>query len=229
LFCDCEHKYELFVSFAMRYHRIPDETVRRLPIYLRGLMVSADQGMEHISSRSLADFVGVNPWQIRKDFSYFGDFGTPGIGYNIERLAREIKKILRLDVIRKAALIGVGDLGSALLAYPGFKTYGLDIVAAFDVDPKKIGKAIGGIKVEDVTRIDTLRQRDITLAVVAVPRASAQLAVDKLVAAGIRGILNFAPCKVTVPKRIKVITLDIAMELARLAYYIPRVEPVNEK
>lgn len=212
----------------MRYHRIPDETVRRLPIYLRGLMVSADQGMEHISSRSLADFVGVNSWQIRKDFSYFGDFGIPGVGYNIEKLAREIKKILRLDVIRKAALVGVGDLGSALLAYPGFKMYGLDITAAFDVDPKKISKVISGVEVEDVAKIDTLRQRDITLAVVAVPRASAQLAVDKLVAAGVRGILNFAPCKVTVPKRVKVITLDIAMELARLPYYIPRVELVNE-
>lgn len=213
----------------MRYHRIPDETVRRLPIYLRGLMVSADQGKEHISSRSLADFVGVNSWQIRKDFSYFGDFGTPGVGYHIEKLAREIKKILRLDVIRKAALIGVGDLGSALLTYPGFKMYGLDIIAAFDVDPRKISKVIGGIKVEDVAKIDTLRQRDITLAVVAVPRTSAQFAVDKLVAAGIRGILNFAPCKVAVPKRIKVITLDIAMELARLPYYIPRVELMNER
>lgn len=212
----------------MRYHRIPDETVRRLPIYLRALMVSADQGMEHISSRSLADFVGVNSWQIRKDFSYFGDFGIPGVGYNIKKLAREIKKILRLDVIRKAALVGVGDLGSALLAYPGFKMYGLDITAAFDVDPKKIGRVISGIEVEDVAKIDTLRQRDITLAVVAVPRTAAQLVVDELVAAGVKGILNFAPCKVSVPKRVKVITLDIAMELARLPYYIPRVELTNE-
>jgi redox-sensing transcriptional repressor len=212
----------------MRYHRIPDETVRRLPIYLRGLMVSANQGMDHISSQSLADFVGVNSWQIRKDFSYFGDFGTPGVGYNIDKLAREIKKILRLDLIRKAALVGVGDLGSALLAYPGFKMYGLDIIAAFDVDPMKIGEVVNGVEVEDVARIDTLRQRDITLAVVAVPRAAAQLVVDKLVAAGVRGILNFAPCKVSAPKRVKVITLDIAMELARLPYYIPRAELVNE-
>jgi redox-sensing transcriptional repressor len=212
----------------MRYHRIPDETVRRLPIYLRGLMVSANQGAEYISSQSLADFVGVNSWQIRKDFSYFGDFGTPGVGYHIEKLAKEIKKILRLDTIRKAALVGVGDLGSALLAYPGFNMYGLDISAAFDVDPKKIGKVINGIEVEDMAKIDTLRQRDIPLAVVAVPRTAAQLAVDKLVAAGVRGILNFAPCKVSVPKRVKVITLDIAMELARLPYYIPRVELMSE-
>jgi redox-sensing transcriptional repressor len=212
----------------MRYHKIPDETVRRLPIYLRGLMVSADQGREHISSQSLADFLGVDAWQIRKDLSYFGDFGTPGVGYNIERLARGIKKTLRLDIIRRAALVGVGDLGSALLAYPGFRTYGLDIVAAFDVDPKKIGTVMNGIEIEDAARIDTLKQREISLAIVAVPRAAAQATVDNLVAVGVKGILNFAPCKLNAPRRIKVITLDIAMELARLPYYMPRTEQVAE-
>ena len=195
--------------------------MRRLPIYLRGLMVSADLGHEHISSQSLADFVGVQSSQIRKDFSYFGDFGTRGVGYNIEKLAREIKKILRLDVIRRAALVGVGDLGSALLAYPGFGGYGLDIVAAFDVDPAKIGRAINGIRIEDASGIDGLGRRGISLAIVAVPRAAAQATVDKLATAGIRGILNFAPCKILVPRRVKVITLDIAMELARLPYYMP--------
>jgi redox-sensing transcriptional repressor len=212
----------------MRYHRIPDETVRRLPVYLRGLIVSADQGREHISSQSLADFVGVDAWQIRKDLSYFGDFGTPGVGYNTERLARGIKKTLRLDTIRRAALVGVGDLGSALLSYPGFRMYGLDIVAAFDTDPKKIGRTVGGVPIEDPALIGTLRQRDISLAIVAVPRAAAQATVDQLVAAGVRGILNFAPSKVTASKRVKVITLDIAMELARLPYYIPRVEQMSE-
>ena len=204
----------------MRYHKIPDETVRRLPIYLRGLMVSADQGLEHISSRSLADFVGVNAWQIRKDFSYFGDFGTPGVGYNIEKLAREIKKILRLDAVRQTALVGVGDLGSALLAYPGFRTFGLDIVAAFDIDPKKVGSVVHSVQIEEFSEIDTLRQRQISLAIIAVPRSAAQSTVEKLVAAGVCGILNFAPCKVRAPRRVKVITLDIAMELARLPYYM---------
>jgi len=192
-----------------------------LPIYLRGLMLSATQGCEHISSKSLADFVGVNSWQIRKDFSYFGDFGTPGVGYNIERLAKEIKKILRLDVIRRAALVGVGYLGSALLAYPGFRTYGLDIVAAFDIDPAKIGSTVSGVKVEKITRLGTLQERGINLGIVAVPQGAAQFTVDKLVGVGVRGILNFAPCKVDAPRRVKVITLDIAMELARLPYYMP--------
>lgn len=212
----------------MRYHKIPDETVRRLPIYLRGLMVSADQGYERISSESLAEFVGVNAWQIRKDLSYFGDFGTPGVGYNIEKLARGIKKTLRLDVIRKAALIGVGDLGSALLAYPGFRMYGLEIVAAFDADPRKIGGRAGGIEIEDTAKIDSLRARGICLAIVAVPREAAQTTVDRLVAAGVKGILNFAPCKLVAPRRVKVITLDIAMELARLPYYMPRADPMGE-
>jgi len=213
---------------VMRYHKIPDETVRRLPIYLRGLMVSVDQGREHISSQSLADSVGVDAWQIRKDLSYFGDFGTPGVGYNIERLARGIKKTLRLDVIRRAALVGVGDLGSALLAYPGFRVYGLDIVAAFDVDPQKIGMVMNGIEIEDAAKIDTLKRREISLAIVAVPRSAAQTTVDSLVAAGIKGILNFAPSKLIAPRRVKVITLDIAMELARLPYYMPRAEQVAE-
>jgi redox-sensing transcriptional repressor len=203
----------------MRYHKIPDETVRRLPLYLRGLTFSADQGYQSISSQSLADFVGVQSWQIRKDFSYFGDFGTPGVGYSIATLARQIKKILRLDAIRRAALIGVGDLGSALLAYPGFGTYGLGIVAAFDIDPRKIGRTVYGVQVENAAVIETIRDRDIMLAIVAVPRAAAQATVDKLAECGVRGILNFAPCKVEAPKRVKVISLDIAMELARLPYY----------
>jgi redox-sensing transcriptional repressor len=213
---------------GMRFHKIPDETVRRLPVYLRGLMVSADQGREHISSQALADLVGVDAWQIRKDLSYFGDFGTPGVGYPIEKLARGIKKTLRLDTIRRAALVGVGDLGSALLAYPGFRMYGLDIVAAFDADPAKVGRAVNGIAVEDAAQVGTLRQRDISLAIVAVPREAAQETVDKLVAAGVKGILNFAPCKLVVPRRVKVITLDIAMELARLPYYMPRVEQMSD-
>jgi len=212
----------------MRYHKIPDETVRRLPIYLRGLMVSADQEREHISSQSLASFVGIEAWQIRKDLSYFGDFGTPGVGYNIYRLARGIKKTLRLDVIRRAALVGVGDLGSALLAYPGFRVYGLDIVAAFDIDPQKIGSTVNGVAIENAAQLDTLRRRDISLAIVAVPRDAAQATVDSLVAAGVKGILNFAPCKLVAARRIKVITLDIAMELARLPYYMPRAEQAAE-
>jgi redox-sensing transcriptional repressor len=205
----------------MRYHKIPDEAVRRLPIYLRALLFSSEQGRNNISSRDLANFVGVNPWQIRKDFSYFGEFGTPGVGYNIEKLAKEIKKILKLDIIQKVALVGAGNLGSAVLAYTGFRIYGFDIAAAFDADPKKVGRKIKDIAIEAVSNLPTLRKRGINLAIIAVPRGAAQQTADALVKAGVKGILNFSPCYITVPKKVKVITIDIAMDLARLPYYMP--------
>ncbi|MHC4192472.1 MAG: redox-sensing transcriptional repressor Rex [Planctomycetota bacterium] len=205
----------------MRFHKIPDETIRRLPIYLRGLLYSLKQGQENISSRDLADFLGVTPWQIRKDFSYFGDFGTRGVGYNTGNLAKQIKKILKLNVIRKVALVGVGNLGSAVLTYPGFRTYGLDIAAAFDTDSKKIGTKIKNVTIEDASNFGTLKSRQIDFAIIAVSRDAAQETADALVEAGVKGILNFSPCYITVPKRVKVITIDIAMDLARLPYYMP--------
>ena len=205
----------------MRYYKIPNETVRRLPIYLRGLLFLSEQGHQSVSSGKLADFLGVNPWQIRKDFSYFGDFGTRGVGYKTEKLSKEIGKILKLEAGHKVALIGVGNLGLAVLAYPGFKIYGLDIAAAFDINTKKIGRKVKNIKIEDVSKIKTLKKRNISLAIIAVPRDVAQETADTLVKAGVKGILNFSPCYITVPKRVKVITIDIAMDLARLPYYMP--------
>ena len=204
----------------MRYHRIPDEAVRRLPIYLRGLLFLAEQGQQSVSSKDLADFLGVNPWQIRKDFSYFGDFGTRGVGYKIEKLTKQIRKILKLDVGRKTALVGVGNLGLAVLAYPGFVIYGFDIAAAFDTDPKKIGRKVNNITIENASKLQTLRRRKIDLAIIAVPRDAAQETADALVKAGVKGILNFSPCYITVPKKVKVLSIDIAMDLARLPYYM---------
>ena len=204
----------------MRYSRIPDETIRRLPIYLRGLLLTSEQGRQSISSQNLADFIGVNPWQIRKDFSYFGDFGTRGVGYNVGKLTKQIKRILKLDVIQKTALVGVGNLGLAVSAYPGFSIYGFDIAAAFDVNPKKIGRKIKNITIENVSKLWTLKKRKIKLAVMAVPSQAAQETADALVKAGVKGILNFSPCHITVPKKVKVITIDIAMDLARLPYYM---------
>ncbi|MBN2183112.1 MAG: redox-sensing transcriptional repressor Rex [Sedimentisphaerales bacterium] len=205
----------------MRYSRIPDETIRRLPIYLRGLLLTSERGDKSISSTNLADFIGVNPWQIRKDFSYFGDFGVRGMGYDVQKLVKKIKGILKLDIIQKVALIGVGNLGSAILAFPGFGVYGFNIAAAYDVDPKKIGKKRNDIKIENISRLWMLKRRNIKLAILAVPANSAQDTTDKLVKAGVRGILNFSSCYLSVNKKVKVITIDIAMELARLPYYIP--------
>jgi len=204
----------------MRYRKVPDETVRRLPFYLRGLLLLLQQGRVGISSQELADLVGVRSWQVRKDFSYFGEFGTPGVGYGIESLTRQIKKILKLDVIQKAALVGAGNLGSAVLAYTGFKVYGFDIAAAFDIDPRKIGRKVNNILIEDVSKLNTLKHRKINLAILAVPADAAQQTVDALVRAGIKGILKFSPCYITVPRKVKVISIDIATDLARLPYYI---------
>lgn len=181
----------------------------------------SEEGHKNVSSHSLADFLGINAWQIRKDFSYFGAFGTPGVGYNIKNLEKQVKKILRLNTIKKAALVGVGNLGSAVMAYAGFGIYGFRIAAAFDVSPKKIGKKINNIRIENASNLRTLKQRGINIAIIAVPRNAAQQTADTLVKAGVRGMLNFSPCHITVPKNVKVITIDIAMDLARLPYYMP--------
>ena len=177
----------------------------------------------------MAEFLLVNPWQIRKDFSYFGDFGTRGVGYGIEKLIKEIKKILKLDVVHKAALVGVGNLGSAVLAYPGFRIYGFDIVAAFDNNPKKIGTKINKITIEDISRLGSLKKREIGIGIITVGRDAAQRSADGLIKAGIKGILNFSPCYISVPKKVKVITIDIAMDLARLPYYMPARQVVEGK
>jgi len=205
----------------MRYRRIPDETIKRLPVYLRGAIRLAEESVRRASSKELAEAVGVNPWQIRKDFSYFGGFGTPGVGYDIDKLIRQIRRILRLDVTRRAALVGVGNLGAALLAFPRFALYGLEIAAAFDIDNRKIGTRRSGVVIEDVAGLQTIKQRGIDLGIITVPGGAAQEVADKLVGVGIRGILNFSSRYITVPRTVKVITIDIAMDLARLSYYLP--------
>jgi len=204
----------------MRYHKIPDETVRRLVICLRGLLSLSERGYKNISSYNLADSLGLNPWQIRKDFSYFGSFGTPGRGYNIEKLVRQIRRVLKLNAVHKAALVGVGNLGSAVLTYSGFGILGFKILAAFDNDTKKIGRRVENITIEDVSNLQTLQQRKIEIGIITVPCEAAQETFNKLIAAGIKGILSFSPCYKTGRKKVKVITIDIAMDLARLPYYI---------
>lgn len=183
-------------------------------------MELAAQGADRISSQRLADHLGLTPWLIRKDFSYFGDLGTRGVGYDTEALVRRIRKILRLDVTRNAALVGVGRLGSALLEYGGFSRYGLQIVAAFDRDRTRIGGTIGGVQVEHVNKLVTVGSRGIDMAIIAVPEESAQEVANIILEAGIQGILSFSPKHIVAPKKVKVITIDIAMDLARLPYYL---------
>jgi len=204
----------------MRSFRIPEETVRRLPFYLRVVLGLLARGQQRVSSTQLAECLGVNAWQIRKDFSFFGDFGTRGVGYDLENLSQEIKKILRLETERHAALIGAGNLGSALLTYSGFAQYGLTISAAFDINPARVGATLNGVVIEPVEHISSLSSRDITLAVIAVPEEAAQQVTDALVAAEVRGILNFSSRHLITPEHVKVIAIDIAMDLARLPFYV---------
>lgn len=204
----------------MRHARIPDQTIRRMPLYLRALFLAADHGQAEMSSKDLADHVGVHAWQVRKDFSFFGEFGRPGVGYKVPWLTEQIKMILCLDSEKRAVLVGVGNLGAAVLAFSGFRKYNLSIVAAFDADQDRIGQRVNGVEVADVADLDSIRQCDAALAIVAVPGDVAQDIVDQLVRADIRGILNFSACRLIVPDHVKVTNIDIGMDLASLPYYI---------
>jgi redox-sensing transcriptional repressor len=204
----------------MLHKRIPDETVGRLPLYLRSLLLLKEAGERRISSKALAGRLAINPAVIRKDLSLFGDFGTPGVGYHIDTLIDRLRTILKLHKLRKAALIGAGRVGTALMDYPGFASYGFDIAAVFDSDLNKIGTRLGHVRVRNVSRLGSLRAKGIKLAIIAVPAAEAETVAHRLVKAGVGGILNFAPCNLGVPRRVKVINIDIAMALGSLQYYI---------
>ncbi len=205
----------------MRYYKIPDETIRRLPLYWRAINLMSDKGQKRASSQILADNTNINPWQIRKDLSYFGAFGTRGVGYDTRKLLDKISSILRLNDTQKAALVGVGNLGIALLKYPGFKLYGFDIIAAFDKNRQKIGKTVNNVTVENISRLKRLKNSEIYIGIIAVPWIEAQDIAGKLIDAGVCGILNFAPVTLKVPKKVTIINIDIALDLARLPYYMP--------
>lgn len=204
----------------MKYRRIPEETIQRLPMYLRGFSQLEAEKQQTVSSRQLATQLGLNPHQIRKDLSYFGNFGRRGVGYPVQTTAQRIRRILKLDKTQKAALVGAGRLGTALVAYPGFSSFNLEIAAVFDKDPKKIGKKIGPLRIESIERLSGLKKRKIQLAILAVPAEAAQTVTDTLLKAGIRGLLNFSPGHLNVPASVKKIDIDLASQLSILPYYL---------
>ena len=190
-------------------------------MYLRAFSILKTENRDSISSSQLAERLHMKPPQIRKDLSYFGAFGTRGVGYPVASTADQIRSILKLDVTQKAVLVGAGRLGAAIAEYPGFKVFGFDIVAIFDNDPNKIGTKIGTKVVEDVSKICTIKDAGIHLAILAVPADAAQSVVEQLTDCNtVKGILNLSPCSLTVPKSIKVVTIDLAMELGTLPYYM---------
>lgn len=203
----------------MRNEEIPNPAVYRLSFYLRQLE-SFRRGDRHtISSRQLGEALGYSDAQVRKDLAYFGQFGHPGIGYRVEDLVHQLKKILGTDKISNVLLVGAGNLGRALLAYKGFLQKGFKIVAIFDADAAKVGKKIGDLPVRsDQDLASVAAELQIRVAMLAVPVAAAQSVANQLVTAGIKGILNFAPVALNVPGDVVVQSVDLALQLEQLSF-----------
>lgn len=203
--------------------KIPLVAIHRLSLYYRTLLGVRDA--DFISSDEIAKLSGFSAAQVRKDLAYFGQFGIPSKGYRIDELTSMVSKILGTDKAWNVALIGVGNLGTALLAYKGFEPQGFKIKCAFDNDLRKIGKALEGVVVQDISELKpALKREDIRIAIVTVRSDSVQEVIDMLVKAGVTAILNFAPIRPRVPKNVDVFNIDLAIELERLAYFLTRSE-----
>ena len=199
---------------------LPDATVARLALYLRALTALAETGTATVSSESLASDAGVNSAKLRKDLSYLGSYGVRGVGYDVELLTEQIRSTLGLNQNRAVALIGLGHLGQALAGYAGFASRGFRIAALVDSDPALVGSLVRGLAVQHSDELeDVVRAEDISIAVIAVPATVAQEVCDRLVAAGVRSILNFAPAVLNVPPHVDVRKVDLAAELQILSFH----------
>ena len=201
--------------------KIPETTISRLFIYLREISKLAEIGIRTISSSELGERLNLSDTQVRKDFSYFGQFGTSGSGYKINDLKVALKTILGKDKAWNVCVIGVGHLGSALLSYPGFKEQGLNVAAVFDADTKKIGKEKNSLTIQSIDELSiTVKQKDLAIGIIIIPANHAQKVADSLVAAGIKCIMNFAPVSLSVPEDVKVKNVDLSRELETLSYFL---------
>jgi redox-sensing transcriptional repressor len=200
---------------------VPDIIVSRLPVYLRTLQRMADHGVTTTSSQELGELVGITAAQIRKDLSQFGEFGKQGTGYYIPFLIDKLRAILKVDRIWDVAVVGMGDMGHAIVRYQGFSNRGFRVAACFDSDPAKIGQKVGDFVIQDVKElVKEVRGAGIQVAMLCVPARFAQDVTDKLVEAGVKGILNYAPVSLSVPENVKVQHIDPAIGLQRMTYYI---------
>lgn len=203
----------------MKKKKAPVVTIPRLSFYYRALMQKADA--QFVSSQELAELSGTSAAQVRKDLAYFGQFGAAGKGYRVDFLKKSITRILGVDKSWPVALVGIGNLGSAFLSYKGFSRQGFQIVAAFDNDEEKIGKDFAGIVIRNIAALEEeIKLKKIRMAVVTVPQLAAKEVIDRLVKAGIKAILNFAPIRPGVPKSVEVHNIDLSIELERLAYFL---------
>lgn len=203
----------------MKPPRISESTVRRLSVYLRLLRELGEDGREVVSSQELADRSGTTSAQVRKDLSLFGSFGKRGRGYTVSELRTTLEEILGLGRRWRVAVVGVGKIGTALLGYRNLERRGFDIVAAFDNDPAKVGEAVFGVEVSDVGAMgEVVEERDVEMGIVATPPEAAQSAADRLVRAGVRAVLNFAPARLDAPEEVAVRSMDVALEMEGLSF-----------
>ena len=212
----------------MPNRRIPEATVARLPMYLRALLELAEvHGDATVSSEDLARLAGVNAAKVRKDLSYLGSYGTRGVGYDVHYLLFQITRELGLTQHWPAAIVGIGNLGRALADYKGFTERGFRIVALFDADERVIGQEVGGITVRDLDELkEVVAEEGISIGIIAVPPLAAQEVAERLVDAGVKSILNFAPAVVNVPPDVTVRKVDLSIELQILSFYQQRKQAI---
>ncbi|MEO6714454.1 MAG: redox-sensing transcriptional repressor Rex [Mycobacteriales bacterium] len=202
---------------------IPDATVARLPIYLRALVSIAEAGETTVSSDALAHGAGVNSAKVRKDLSYLGSYGTRGVGYDVQYLVYQISRELGLTQDWSVVIVGVGNLGHALANYGGFAQRGFTIAALLDVDTRQVGEMVAGQAVRHLDELtDVVATSSVSIGVIATPAHAAQDVADRLVAAGVTSILNFAPCLLSVPSGVDVRKVDLSIELQILSFHEQR-------
>ncbi|HEX5096585.1 MAG TPA: redox-sensing transcriptional repressor Rex, partial [Acidimicrobiia bacterium] len=203
--------------------RIPEATVARLPLYYRALLETAERQVATISSERLAELAGVNAAKVRKDLSYLGSYGTRGVGYDVEYLLHEISRELGLTRDWPVVIVGIGNLGRALANYRGFGARGFRVVALVDADPDLVGGEVGELAIEAMDDLDQIvADRQIAIGILATPAGVAQEVADRLVNAGVRSILNFAPAVLNVPEGVSMRKVDLAIELQILSFYQQR-------
>lgn len=207
----------------MKQAKISEAVVRRLPIYLQVLNELSRSEVQTVSSQELGTRLDLNPAQIRKDLAYFGEFGRKGIGYDVSYLIEKIRQILKLDRRLNVVLVGAGNLGQALCNYNRYSKDNMKIVAVFDAHPSKIGTCINTMRVQPMDELnDTVKQLDVRIGIMTVPAAEAQNVANRLVQAGVEGILNFAPAILKVPDTVRIHHADFTAELLSLAYYLEK-------
>jgi redox-sensing transcriptional repressor len=202
---------------------VPEATVARLPLYLRALAMLADRGVATVSSDELAESAGVNSAKLRKDLSYLGSYGTRGVGYEVEYLRHQISREIGLTQDWPVVIVGIGNLGQALANYAGFASRGFRVVGLIDADPARCGEIVAGLVVRHADDLEqVVREHRVAIGVIATPAGAAQHVCDRLVAAGVTSILNFAPTLLQVPDGVDLRKVDLSIELQILAYHEQR-------